>query len=70
MIFLDQGDKGYEITYKGTRPQDAKDLADYLRRRDFSSTGCCEAGLMEPGVALFYEGRPWPSKKPPSKSRS
>ena len=27
------GDHGYEITYKGTRPPDAKVLADVLRRR-------------------------------------
>src|SRR5215468_2521614 len=28
------GLKGYEITYKGTAQLDAKQLADYLRRRD------------------------------------
>ena len=39
------GDKGYEITYKGTATQDPKEMHDYLRRRDHSlewvsATGC------------------------------
>src|SRR6478672_3561538 len=33
VIYVYNGDKGYEITYKGTRPGDAKDLTDYFRRR-------------------------------------
>ena len=30
------GDKGYEITYKGTATQGLKEMEDYLRRRDHS----------------------------------
>src|ERR1700680_2773425 len=36
VIYVYHGDKGYEITYKGTRPEDAKDLTDYLRRPHFA----------------------------------
>jgi hypothetical protein len=50
------GDQGYEITYKGTRKQDAKDVADYLRRRHYSLDWVLRKWLQEPGVALFYEG--------------
>ncbi len=36
VVELYLGDKGYEITYKGTATQDPKLLAEYLRRRDHS----------------------------------
>ena len=57
VIYVYNGDKGYEITYKGTRPQDPKDLTDYLRRRHFSLDWVLRKWLNEPGVALFYEGQ-------------
>jgi hypothetical protein len=50
------GDQGFEITFKGTHPQDPKDLADYLRRRQYSLDWILRKWLAEPGVALFYEG--------------
>ncbi len=36
VIELNVGDKGYEITYKGTATQEPQQLQDYLRRRDHS----------------------------------
>lgn len=56
VIELFRGDTGFEITYKGTREQDAKDLRDYLRRREYSLDWVLRKWLNEPGVALFYEG--------------
>jgi hypothetical protein len=56
VIYVQNGNQGYEITYKGTREQDAKDLADYLRRRQFALDWVLRHWLTEPGVALFYEG--------------
>ena len=56
MAFINNGDKGYEITFKGTRRQDAKDLTDYLRSRHYSLDWVIRKWLQEPGVALFYEG--------------
>src|SRR6266850_3785535 len=53
---LYNGDKGYEITYKGPRPMEEKDLADYLRRRRFSLETVLRTWVNSPGVALFYEG--------------
>jgi len=50
------GNKGYEITFKGPHPLDAKDLDPYLRRRKFSLETVLRTWLNDPGVALFYEG--------------
>jgi hypothetical protein len=57
VIYINNGDKGYEITYKGTRAEDPKDLTDYLRRRHFALDQVLRKWLSEPGVALFYEGQ-------------
>jgi hypothetical protein len=57
VIYVNNGDKGYEITYKGTRDEEPKDLADYLRRRHFGLDSVLRKWLLEPGVALFYEGQ-------------
>jgi hypothetical protein len=52
------GDKGYEITYKGVRNVDAKDeLTPYLRRRHYSLDIVLRQWLNQPGIALFYEGQ-------------
>ncbi len=51
------GDKGYEITYKGTRSDDPKSVSDTLRRRHFALDWVLRHWLSEPGVALFYEGQ-------------
>lgn len=51
------GDKGYEITFRGTEQQKAKDVADYVRRRKFSLIWVLRKWLHAPGVALFYEGQ-------------
>ncbi len=50
------GNKGYEITYKGAHAMEPKDLADYLRRREFSLDTVLRTWVNDPGVALLYEG--------------
>ena len=50
------GDKGYEITYKGARPQDKKDMEDYLRRRHYSLEAVLRNWINDPRVILLYEG--------------
>lgn len=50
------GDKGYEITYRGSRPLEEKDLSDYLRRRKFSLETVLRTWVNDPAVALFYDG--------------
>jgi hypothetical protein len=56
VVYVYRGDEGFEITYKGTRADDRKAVADYLRRRQYSLDWVLRKWLTEPGVALFYEG--------------
>ena len=58
VIEIFNGDKGYEVTYKGVRNLDEKDeLGPYQRRRRYSLDLVLRQWLHEPGVALFYEGQ-------------
>lgn len=50
------GNKGYEITYKGPHPVEAKDLEDYLRRRHFSLDTILRTWVNDPNVMLIYDG--------------
>ncbi len=56
VVEIFSGDKGAEITYKGNRPAEDKELADYLRRRHYSLDWVIRKWLNEPGIALFYDG--------------
>ncbi len=53
VVFVYSGDKGYEITYKGTHPGDPKDVADYMRRRMYELDGVLRKWLNERGLARF-----------------
>ncbi|HZR64906.1 MAG TPA: hypothetical protein VFA85_07150 [Terriglobales bacterium] len=58
IIQIYNGDKGYEITYKGIRNLEGKDdLQPYLRRRKYSLDIVLRTWLNQPGVALFYDGQ-------------
>jgi len=58
VIEVINGDKGYEVTYKGVRDWQNKDELDpYLRRRKFSLDVVLREWLKDPKVALFYEGQ-------------
>jgi hypothetical protein len=50
------GTKGYEITYKGARPIEHKDLDDYLRRRRFSLDTVLRTWVKDPAVVMLFEG--------------
>ena len=50
------GNKGYEITYKGSKALEQKDLDEYLRRRRFSLDNILRTWINDPSVALLYEG--------------
>jgi len=56
VAYLYVGDKGWELTYKGPRPVETQDLADYLRRRKFSLENILRVWINDPTVALFYDG--------------
>jgi hypothetical protein len=56
VVYVYRGDKGFEITYKGTRSDDPKAVSDFLRRREYSLDWVVRKWLSQPGIALFYEG--------------
>lgn len=53
-VFL--GDKGYEITYKGVRPVEEKDMVEYRRQRHYALDVVLRKWVNEPGVIFLYEG--------------
>ncbi len=63
-IIINNGDQGYEITFRGTALEDAKVLQDYLRRRKYSLPWVLRQWLNQPGVALFYDGQVVAAQKP------
>ena len=64
IAMLYNGDKGYEITYKGPHPIEPKDVTDYLRRRRFSLDVVLRKWTADPKVALFYEGNAVAAEQP------
>ncbi len=56
VIYIYNGDQGWEITYKGTRAEDPDELKEYLRSREYSLNNVLRGWLKQPGTALFYEG--------------
>jgi hypothetical protein len=56
IAYVYAGDKGYEITYKGPRGVEKKDIDDYLRHRRFSLEAMLRNWINDPTVALFYDG--------------
>ena len=56
IVLIHNGDKGYEVTYKGTAAQEKQDLESYLRRRDHSIEWVFRKWIRDPNVALFYTG--------------
>jgi hypothetical protein len=64
IAYVYNGDKGYEVTFKGTAALEAKALDDFLRRREHSLEWVLRKWINEPGVALFYEGAAVAADKP------
>lgn len=63
-IIIHNGDKGYEITFRGTAPEEKEPLSDYLRRRHYSLLNILRVWLKQPGIAFFYEGQASAERKP------
>src|SRR6266404_9790605 len=56
-IIIHNGDDGWEITFKGTAPEEEETLAGYRLRRPFTLEHVLREWIHQPGVALFYDGR-------------
>jgi hypothetical protein len=56
VAYIYTGNKGYEVTYKGPREVEKKDLDDYLRHRRLSLDTMLRVWINDPTVALFFDG--------------
>jgi len=56
VIELYNGDKGWEMTYKGAHEFTAEELAPTLAQRPYRLETVIRQWLKDPGAALFYEG--------------
>jgi hypothetical protein len=64
VMYVYSGDQGYEVTYKGARPMEAKDLSNYLRRRHYALDQVLRSWVNAPKTAFFYEGNANAADKP------
>jgi hypothetical protein len=56
VVYIINGAKGYELTYKGTAAMDAKDLQESLRRRGRSLETVLRGWLADPATTVLYLG--------------
>jgi hypothetical protein len=64
VMYVYNGNTGYEVTYKGARAMEPKDLANYLRRRHYALDQVLRTWINDPKTALFYEGNANAADKP------
>ncbi|MGB8012181.1 MAG: hypothetical protein WCF68_11240 [Terriglobales bacterium] len=57
IVQIFNGDKGYEITYKGTAAVEPLDVENHLRRRQHSLEWVFRKWIRDANVAWFYEGQ-------------
>ena len=58
---------GYEVTYKGTKPLPADQVADHLRRQAHSVEAVIHVWLKQPGIVVLYEGATQVERRPADK---
>lgn len=56
VVTINNGDEGYEVTYRGTALEDKEQLQTYQRYRKHSLENVLRVWLAKPNVALFYDG--------------
>jgi hypothetical protein len=56
VVYIYNGNKGYELSYKGTAAAEPEGLRDYIRRRNHSLEYVLRVWLPDPKTALFYDG--------------
>jgi hypothetical protein len=57
VIYIYNGDKGYEKTFKGTAADDAKTVEEVIRRRRHSLEVVLREWLKDPKTVLFFDGQ-------------
>jgi hypothetical protein len=56
IVVIHNGDKGYEVTFRGSVPENKVDHATYERRRNYALDYVLRDWIHQPGIAFFYEG--------------
>lgn len=56
VVYIYNGDDGYEVTYKGTANMDRKDLDNYLRGRHYGMDNVIRVWMKDPATLIYYEG--------------
>lgn len=56
IIELYNGDKGWEVTYKGPHEFGKEEMEPYMRRREYRLDVVLREWLKDPKVAFFYDG--------------
>lgn len=64
VVYIHNGDKGYEITFKGTAEEEPHSTQDFVRRREHSLEIVLRRWLTDPKTALFYDGAAVAEQKP------
>lgn len=67
LVVIHNGDKGYDITNKGTSSQDKDDLKAYLRRRQHSLERVFRNWVNDANMQYFYDGMAIVDGKPTDK---
>ncbi len=62
-IIIHNGDQGYEITFRGTQPEDKEALAGFVERRHYSLEYVLRQWIHEPGATFFYDGVAYAERK-------
>jgi hypothetical protein len=57
VIYIYNGDKGYEKTFKGTSAEEDKNMQELVRRRRHSLEVVVREWLKDPKTILFYDGQ-------------
>jgi hypothetical protein len=57
VVYIYNGDKGYEKTFKGTAADDDKTVQEVVRRRRHSLEVVLRQWLKDSGTVLFYDGQ-------------
>jgi len=55
VVYIYNGDKGYEKTYKGTAAEEDKNVKEVIRRRQHSLEVVLREWLKDPKTVLFYD---------------
>lgn len=64
VAYINVGDKGYEVSYKGTAAEEPEQLRDFIRRRNHSLDYVLRVWLPDARTALFYDGPKVAQQKP------